>query len=180
MILNEEQKKKFVLSQDPETGEWLYDLKLYQKKFSREFFGDWMSFFTNIIMFNSPLKIAEKRFDNCLTIIGEIQNTNSITGVAIQRLYSYFLGSLITEYTNQECNLNENTLFFNGRQLSFVSTKQVNGSIIFHIFISLSETNDEQLSFLPIKKVKLDEFKQKAYDGYYHLTRSLFFESQQT
>lgn len=179
MILNKEQKQAFVLEQNPETQEWVYNYRFLQKKFSRTFFGDWMSFFTNIIMFDAPVQIQTKKFDNCLVIVGEIQHQSIMAAVAIQRLYCSLLGTLITEYTQKECCLDDNVLLLENKQLSFGSTKQINDTVVFHIFIPLADPNEPEMTFLTLEEEKLNELKQKAYDGYYYLTRSVFFECQE-
>jgi hypothetical protein len=179
MILNEEQKKQFALTLDSSTNEWFYDCKFVEKKFARAFFGDWISFLGNMIIFDSCVKIGNLHIQNCLCLVAELQHTNITSGIAIQRLYSTLLGSVITDYTQQDCFLNENVLFFNNKQLSIMILKPVRDSIIFHIFIPLSEEKDSKLSYLKIEKEKLPEFKQRLHDGFYELLRSVFFESQE-
>ncbi len=180
MILNEEQKKQFALTLDPKTNEWFYDCKFVQTKFARAFFGDWISFLGNMIIFDSSVKIGNLQIQNCLCLVAELQHTNITSGIAIQRLYSTLLGSLITDYTQQDCFLNENVLFYNNKQLSIMILKPVHDSIIFHIFIPLSEvSNNSNLSYLEVEEEKLPEFKQRLHDGFYELVRSVFFESQE-
>lgn len=179
MILNEEQKKQFALTLDPETNQYFYNCKFVQKKFAREFFGDWISFLGNMIIFDSPVKLGNLHIDNCLVLAGELQHTNITAGIAIQRLYSTLLGSLVTEHTQQDCFLNKNVLFFNEKQLSIMLLKPVHDSVVFHIFVPLTEIPDSNFSYLQLEKQNLDQFKQQAHDGFYELVRSIFFESQE-
>ena len=178
MVLNEEQKKQFVLTHFSETDQWVYSCKFAQTKFSREFFGDWMSFLGNMIVFDSPTKIGNVYFNNSLVFVAELQQANIMTGLAIQRLFSTILGSLINEYTGVECYLNENILVNSEKQVSITLLKPVNESIVFHVFVPLEEQNSS-FAEVVFSKEKLNEFKQKAHDSFYYLIRSLFFESQQ-
>jgi hypothetical protein len=179
MVLNKQQKKIFLSSR--KGNRLVYDCKFTEKRFARTFFGDFVSPLGNIVVFETSIEIGKLEIDYGLVLIAELQKTNLTTGVCIQRLFSTMLGSLITEYTKRECYLNENVLFIEDKQCTITILKRVDENIIFHVFIPLSrEGKNNNLEHIELSENLLQQFKQQAHDGFYFLTRSIFFETQQT
>jgi hypothetical protein len=172
MILNEEQIKHI-------TNEGSYECVLSKQRFSTAFFED-PSPLGSIITFESPVAIGPVEFKKSLVICAELPNTNIFGGVCFQRLYSAQLGSILSNFLNKPCYVNENCLFVDQEQASIVVVNQLKTSIMIHIFLPIIVSEDGNNGLYEIKLVedKMKELKEHCVNSFHHLTRSLFLETQ--
>lgn len=173
MILNDDQIKAV-------TNEGAYECLFSKQRFSTALFSD-PSPLGSVIVFEAPLKIGPVTFDESLVICGELPNTNIFGGVCFQRLYSAQLGSVLSNFLEKQCYVNENCLFVEDKQTSITVVNQLKSSVMFHILLPIIVSNkegDQGLYEVELNRDKLDEFKQHCVNCFHHLTKSLFIETQ--
>lgn len=173
MILNEEQTEQFL------NGQQAYQCDLIRRRFAFELLQQNVSALGDVLIFEGPLKVGALELKNCLTICGELPNTNVFGGVCFQRLFSAQIGTSIAELLNTTCSVNENALFIDDKQTSLTIMNRLKDAFLFHIIIPLNNNKNDQLNTLVIKeKEKKEQLKLTIEQGFYFLTKSLFFETQ--
>ena len=116
MILNEQQTSSIT------DEEQIYQCGLINKRFAHLFFGEDISPFGNIVVFESKARIGPLYLKRALVIGGELSNTNIFGGICLQRLYTTQLGSLLSVITGKECFVDEGCVFIEGAQASISIT----------------------------------------------------------
>lgn len=170
MILDDKQIKSI-------TKDGVYECLLSKQKFSTAFFEE-PSPLGSIIVFQSPLTIGPISFDSCLTVCAELPNTNIFGGVCFQRLFVAQLGSILSNFLEKTCYVNENCLFVEDTQASITVVNQLKSSIMIHIFLPINTKENQGLFQLNIDQEKLEQFKAHCINCFNQLTKSLFLETQ--
>jgi hypothetical protein len=161
------------------TNEGAYECLFSKQRFSTAFFED-PSPLGSIIVFETPVKIGPVSFERSLVICGELPNTNIFGGVCFQRLYSAQLGSILSNFLEKQCYVNENCLFVEQEQTSITVVNQLKSSIMFHIFLPIvvSKEGTKGLYEIKLEEDSMQEFKEHCVNSFHHLTKSLFLETQ--
>lgn len=173
MILDEKQTNLI-------TNEGAYECIFSKQRFSTALFDE-PSPLGSVIVFESPLKIGPVTFDESLVICGELPNTNIFGGVCFQRLYSAQLGSILSNFLEKQCYVNENCLFVEDKQTSITIVNQLKTSIMFHILLPITvskKDGNQGLYEVKLERNTLNEFKQHCVNSFHYLTKSLFIETQ--
>jgi hypothetical protein len=171
MILNEQQ----ILAISDE--EQIYQCGLINRRFAHLFFGEDISPFGNIIVFESKARIGPLYLKKALIIGGELPNTSMFGGVCFQRLYTTQLGSLLSVITGKDCFVDESCIFVDGVQASLSVTNKIKDSVVFHIIFPI-DTELEEFSKLSLKEEDMKAFKTNSIEAFKHLTKSVFLETQ--
>ena len=173
MILTPEQAKQLY----PDTE--AYECTLVRRRFGYAVFGDTASPIGNAVCFEAPTAVGPLKIEKALVVAAEIPNANIFGGVCFQRLYSTMLGSFLSVITGGEFYVDEGCLFRESKQMSVVVVSRVKDSVLFHVIIPLEFNGEEtELSTLEIDEEHLNAFKNQAIEGFQHLIRSIYIETQ--
>lgn len=173
MILNEQQTKQFL------NGQESYQCDLIRRRFAFDLLQQNVSPLGDVLIFESPLKVGTLELKNCLTICGELPSTSVFGGICFQRLFSTQIGTAIAELLETTCSVNENSLFIEDKQTSLTVFNKFKEAFMFHVIIPLNSEEDAQLHTIKIQdEEKKEQLKQNIDQGFYFLTKSLYFESQ--
>lgn len=146
MILTDKQTAAFKAENEAYNGIFL------KQNFGYKFFKADVSETGNIIVFESPIDMGMLNLPNSLVICGELFNANAFTGVTFCRLYMTQIGSILSQFTNNNWYLNSDCLFMEETQSSLSFVNEVKNSACFHIIIPL-EKNNLNLEPLPTEHI---------------------------
>lgn len=155
-----------------------YNCELIKRRISYYFFGDKMSPTGNVVIFEAPTVIGSLNINAALVIAGEIPNSNIFGGICFQRLYSAQLGSIFAETFGTECYADGSNIIVHDKQANICITNRVKDSVLFHSIFVVNSDVEGLYSLSAEQLEKLNVFKEKAAGSFYHLSHSIFVESQ--
>ena len=147
---------------------------LTTKKWGYHFFKEEVSPTGNIVVFEAPLELGALKLTNALVLAIELPHCNAFGSACFSRLYCAQLGSLLSECLDKECYVDANCHIIEDKQCSLTLNKIVLDTALINVVISLCKENRDILHPAEVNA----EFKQKAIDSFYYLTKSIFIETQ--
>ncbi len=155
-----------------------YNCELIKRRISYYFFGDKMSPTGNIVTFEAPTTIGSLSIEQALVIAGELPNSNIFGGICFQRLYSAQLGSIFAETFGTECYVDGSNIIVGDKQANVCIANRVKDSILFHSIFCIKSDIENFYNLSDSQTEKINVFKEKAVGCFYHLSHSIFVESQ--
>jgi hypothetical protein len=156
----------------------VYKCELIKQRSSYYFFGDKSSPTGNIVIFEAPTSIGTLGIDKALIVAGELPNSNMFGGICFQRLYSAQVGSIFAETFGVECYVDGSNIIVGDKQASICLTNRVKDSVLFHNIFLINSDIENLYHLSSFSEEKIKEFKEKVIGSFYHLTHSIFIESQ--
>lgn len=171
MILTPEQTKQLL------NEEQMYDCCLLTQQFAYKFLRNNVSPIGNLIAFTAPARIGPVSIEQALILAGELQNVNAFGLACFQRLYTVQLGTILTNYTNQDYFMDENSLFREDKQVNITLTNVVKTSGLFHlVFPALMYSNYRTLEPIELGD-KATDFVQEAINCFNYLINNIFIST---
>lgn len=171
MILTEQQIQAIT------NQEGIYHCSLIKHRFAHLFFGEDISPFGNIVVFESKAEIGQLPLEKALIVSGELPTTSMFGGVCFQRLYATQLGSLLSVIAGKDCFVDESCIFADGVQACLSVTNKIKDSVLFNMIFPI-ETSINEFSKLVLDDEKMEAFKTNCIESFKHLTKSIFIETQ--
>jgi hypothetical protein len=171
MILTPEQTKQLL------SEEQIYDCCLLTQQFAYKFLQNNVSPIGNLIAFTAPARVGPIGIEQALILAGELQNVNAFGLACFQRLYTVQLGTILTNYTNQDYFMDENSLFREVKQINLTLTNTVKTSGLFHlIFPVVMHTSYSNVETIELDE-KANEFVNEAINCFNYLANNIFIST---